>query len=259
MTAKQARYGQQVVVRRSKLFVFLPAAVLAVLGVIMAWDEVQTNLGKETASHWPWRLQALPVDTTGSLIIALGAAMLARAQFARSQRPLIGFTVLPCAETHVALGPDSWELRFFNGGPGIAKVVSVSHRLVLANATAVPDEPPWLTYEATVAAMAGIGMVYRRDYYLFRIGEGAPLPPVGRPGEGHLLFGIVTSRIPSLAVLDIRLHVADGVGDEHERVLQFLPHLPTSVRDAPAAPSVPERRGEEGAPALRVPDPASPA
>ncbi|NJC71146.1 hypothetical protein HC031_15705 [Planosporangium thailandense] len=241
-----AEYGQQKVIQRSRLFVVLPAAALVVLAVGLVWEIVRTNMDGSVVHRWPWGFSLLPIDTAATLVTAVGGLMLARAQYARTQRPSLGFSVdAKGANPEDAVGAEWWQLHIFNGGPGLGVVSLVEYRAQFRDGGRGHEgRGSWCSLSDVRTVLRDHGLEDQRDYYLVWLGKGAPLTPVQRARDGCLLATFNRRALGALAVFDIRLRVRDSVGDEHERVLQLVHHLPNAVAEALGKQR--QRTGDDG-------------
>jgi hypothetical protein len=209
--ANRARLAasEQRTIHRSPLFVWLPVFVVGLLCCNAIWEIVRLNIPTVSGMGWPYRLSLLPLDTTVSLGAAIGALGLARAQFAMTKRPSIGFALDPA---------DYWSLRLHNGGPGVAIISSIDYRLALLH-----DEPElvdmsnWIPAEEVRRVLLRHAFREGPDFQLRWLGSGAPLGVTARNDESLLLAKIGSRVVKRIAEFDVRVRVMDIVGDGHER------------------------------------------
>ncbi|MFI1225407.1 MULTISPECIES: hypothetical protein [unclassified Streptomyces] len=205
--------------RRSPLLFTAPLVLLAVLILILLWEAVRANVSPGARSDWPWRLQLLDMEALGSLLAVAAGAVLARAQYARTVRPYLGYRG-SWRKGLLAEGEPAWRVGILNGGQHIAVIDSWDCRVVLRGkpegATA-----PWVAVPDVVATLDAGGLTVGRDYQLIAFGQGFPL--VGTGGYETVPVGIFSQRfVGKVESLHVRVRVTDVVGDSHERVLDCM-------------------------------------
>ncbi|WP_274556568.1 hypothetical protein [Streptomyces spiramyceticus] len=57
---------------------------------MLVWEVVRSNLSPGAREDWPWKLELLDGQTLGSLIAVGAGVVFARAQYARTARPILG-------------------------------------------------------------------------------------------------------------------------------------------------------------------------
>ncbi|WP_307127781.1 hypothetical protein [Streptomyces sp. B1I3] len=202
-------------VRRSPLLFTAPLALLGVLTLILIWEAIRANVTAEARTEWPWRLQLLDVDALGSLLAVAAGAVLARAQYARTVRPYLGWRS-SWAKGHLQDDAPAWRVGILNGGQHIAAIESWDCQVVLAGASASGDAP-WVDVSEAVTELAAAGLAVAEDFQLVEFGAGFPL--VGTAGYETVLVGAFSRRfVESVDALYLRVRVTDVVGDSHERI-----------------------------------------
>lgn len=206
-------------VRRSPLLFTAPLVLLAVLILILLWEAVRANVSPGARDDWPWRLQLLDTEALGSLLAVAVGAVLARAQYARTVRPYLGWRG-SWRKGLLAEGEPAWRVGILNGGQHIAVIESWECRVVLRG-EAGAQAAPWVAVPDIVAALTAGGLSVGRDYQLISFGAGFPL--VGTGNHEPVPVGVFSRRcVERVDALHIRVRVTDVVGDSHERVLDCL-------------------------------------
>jgi len=145
---------QQRHVRRSPLLFTTPLVLLAVLALVLLWEITRGNVTGELSRQWPWRLQLMDTDALGSLLAVALAAVLGRAQYARTVRPALGWRSSWVPGVFVPDEP-AWEVGVLNGGPQHAVVERVEYQLVPHDG--VPGA--WTDHAGLLRDLAAMGLV----------------------------------------------------------------------------------------------------
>ncbi|MBK0371670.1 hypothetical protein I3215_01905 [Streptomyces sp. RB110-1] len=206
-------------VRRSPLLFTAPLVLLVLLVLILLWEAVRANVPPGAGDDWPWRLRLLDMEALGSLLAVATGAVLARAQYARTVRPYLGYRG-SWRKGLLAEGKPAWRVGILNGGQHIAVVDSWECRVVLRG---VSDEAsaPWAAVPDVVSTLTAAGLSAGRDYQLIAFGAGFPL--VGTGNYDTVPVGVFSQRcVERVESLHIRVRVTDVVGDSHERVLDCM-------------------------------------
>ncbi len=204
---------------RSPLLFAAPLVLLAVLTLILLWEAVRANVSPGARDDWPWRLQLLDMEALGSLLAVAVGAVLARAQYARTVRPYLGYRG-SWRKGLLVEGEPAWRVGILNCGQHIAVIESWECRVVPRGE---PDEAtaPWVAVPDAVATLTAGGLTVGRDYQLIAFGTGFPL--VGTGNYETVPVGIFSRRcVERVESLHVRVRVTDAVGDSHERVLDCL-------------------------------------
>ncbi|MDQ0699584.1 hypothetical protein [Streptomyces sp. W4I9-2] len=206
-------------VRRSPLLFTAPLVLLAVLILILFWEAVRANVSPGARGDWPWRLQLLDMEALGSLLAVAAGAVLARAQYARTVRPYLGWRG-SWRKGLLAEGKPAWRVGILNGSQHIAVIGSWECRVVLRG-EAGAGAAPWVAVPDVVATLTAGGLSVGRDYQLIAFGAGFPL--VGTGNYETVPVGVFSRRfVERVDALHVRVRVTDVVGDSHERVLDCL-------------------------------------
>lgn len=206
-------------VRRSPLLFTAPLVLLAVLILILFWESVRANVSPGARDDWPWRLQLLDMEALGSLLAVAAGAVLARAQYARTVRPYLGWRG-SWRKGLLAEGGPAWRVGILNGGQHIAVIESWECRVV-PRGEAGAGAAPWVSVTDVVATLTAGGLSVGRDYQLITFGAGFPL--VGTGNYETVPVGVFSRRfVERVDALHVRVRVTDVVGDSHERVLDCL-------------------------------------
>ncbi|WP_257141861.1 hypothetical protein [Streptomyces sp. sk226] len=205
--------------RRSPLLFTVPLALLALLVLILLWEAVRANVPPGAEDDWPWRLRLLDMEALGSLLAVATGAVLARAQYARTVRPYLGYRG-SWRKGLLGEGKPAWRVGILNAGQHTAVVDSWECRVVLRG---MSDEvsAPWAAVPDVVSTLTAAGLSAGRDYQLIAFGAGFPL--VGTGNYDTVPVGVFSQRcVERIESLHIRVRVTDVVGDSHERVLDCM-------------------------------------
>lgn len=203
-------------VRRSPLLSITPIVLLAVLTLVLLWEIVRANVTGEAARQWPWRLQLMDMNPLGSLLAVAVAGVLARAQYARTVRPALGWH---STWVRGELEPDerAWRVAVLNGGQHHAVVERVDYQCVARG-----GEPgPWTGHAGLIAELAAARFVHGKDFRMQLVGPGLPLSGLG--GQHIAEAGVFAQRfVDEIDALLMRVRVTDAVGDSHERRMDLM-------------------------------------
>ncbi|MFI1940091.1 hypothetical protein ACH44C_23420 [Streptomyces purpureus] len=206
-------------VRRSPLLFTVPLLLLVLLTLVLGWEIVRANMTEAARTHWPWRLQLLDMEPLGSLLAVAAGVVLARAQYARTVRPYLGWRG---AWTAGALGgtAPAWRVGLLNGGQYTAVVDDYDVRVVLKGEPD-PAATPWTDTAGATATLEGAGLAVGQDFTLVHFGPGFPLVSTG--AYETVLVGAFSQRcVETVEAVYVRVRVVDTVGDTHERILDCL-------------------------------------
>ncbi|MGW4373042.1 hypothetical protein ACWEJ7_05170 [Streptomyces albidoflavus] len=211
----------------------LPRVLLVATLADLVWEIVKANLDSPVREEWPWRLVLLDASTCAALVALLTGILVTRAQLSQTMRPVLTWSGF---EGHSTQLPDSRRtVTLANHGGGRAVVRSVAYR-IRATGADEEAEPPggeWLTWHQAVDALAALGLDRGGDFFLLHLGPGAAVRAAGAAAREDMEIAALNARaLDRLAALDVRVRVADVLGDLHERDLQC-------VRPRPQAPPDP--------------------
>ncbi|MFI6638620.1 hypothetical protein [Streptomyces sp. NPDC050504] len=223
----------QRVVHRSGLFSRLLLALVVLALLFFAYTVVRENLSARTVRDWPWRFRLMDLQSATAALIATSGAALARAQYARTVRPVLGHFGRTVADV-APEGRLAWACHLFNGAQDVATVTDMGYWVVFtssARAQGAEDASRWLSSQETDQLIVRRGLVAREDFWLDFIGTGRPIP-----GQGLMFLGWFTE--PALREVEtvyVRVRVIDRVGDTHERTIDLLKGVNRTPRypDAP--------------------------
>lgn len=205
-------------IRRSPLLFTAPLVMLGLLVLVLLWEAVRANIAPDTRAQWPWRLQVLDPEALGSLLAVAVGAVLARAQYARTVRPHLGWRAA-WEKGHLRGGVPAWRVGILNGGQHIAAVESCDCRVVLAGAG--PADSGWIGVPAAVRELTGAGLVVAEDFQMPELGPGFPLVATG--SYETVLVGAFSQRfVERVEAFYLRVRVTDIAGDSHERTGDLL-------------------------------------
>ncbi|MFF8914477.1 hypothetical protein ACF08M_14420 [Streptomyces sp. NPDC015032] len=223
--------GAQRRIRRSPLLFTTPLVLLGLLTALLVWEAIRVNTTAGARTEWPWRLQLIDAQVLGSLLAVSLGAVLARAQYARTVRPYLGWRAAWTTGLLAAEAP-AWRVGILNGGQHLAVIESWDTRVVMKGAEDAADAP-WSSVSGTVAELTEAGFVVGEDFRLIEFGAGFPLAgAVG--GHETVLLGVFSeSFVQQVQSLHVRVRVTDVVGDTHERTMDCMKGVGTD-RVAPA-------------------------
>ncbi|MFB6817398.1 hypothetical protein ACFCV8_22900 [Streptomyces sp. NPDC056347] len=212
--------GAQVRVRRSVLLFTVPLALLAVLTAVLVWESIRSNVTPGAQSQWPWRLHLMDTEVLGSLLALSLGVVLARAQYARTVRPHLGWRGIWVKGALVG-GAPAWRVGILNGGQYTAVIDSWNIRVVLKGEEDAPDGP-WKSVSGAAAELATAGFVAGVDFRLIEFGAGFPLMG-GVGGHETVLVGAFSEGFArQVESLYVRARVTDVAGDTHERITDCM-------------------------------------
>lgn len=209
MSAAQRR------IRRSPLLFTAPLVMLFLLFLVLVWESVRANIGPGAQDDWPWRLQLLDTEALGSLLAVAAGGVLARAQYARTVRPYLGWRGA-WVKGHLRGDAESWRVGVLNGGQHIAAIESCDFMVVMAG-TGDSSRLRWTGLFDAVAELTEAGLVVAEDFQFSEFGRGFPL--VGTGTYETVLVGAFSREfVARVDALYVRVRVTDVVGDTHERI-----------------------------------------
>ncbi|MFD0269039.1 hypothetical protein ACFVGY_21075 [Streptomyces sp. NPDC127106] len=237
-------YLEQRRIRRNPWLFTAPIVLLGALALILVWEAVRANLPEATRAHWPWRLQLMSEEPLASLLAIAAGAVLARAQYARTVRPVLGWRSA-FTEGDLAPGEPCWRVGLFNGGQHNVVLDRVDYRLVTA---AGPEREPgpdegWSGIAAVAEQLSAAGLRAGVDIRIASFGGGFPLVATGT--YETIEIGVFSKRfVDEVRSFQVRVQVEDSVGDSHERVVECL----RGAREAMVAPAgwtLPAQQGSQ--------------
>ncbi|MFE1403014.1 hypothetical protein [Streptomyces sp. NPDC058770] len=223
-------------IRRSPLLFALPMALLLLLVAVLGWETVRANVSAGARTEWPWRLQLLDGEALGSLLAVAAGAVLARAQYARTVRPYLGWRAA-WVTGEITRDVPAWRVGVMNGGQHLAVVESWDCRVVMRGARDLPDAP-WGSVPAACDELAGAGLVAGEDFRLIDFGAGFPL--VGAGSHETVLVGAFSENfVGRVESVYVRARITDVVGDTHERIMDCMKGV--RATEPPPADGTPRR------------------
>ncbi|MFE0651769.1 hypothetical protein ACFVZH_24585 [Streptomyces sp. NPDC059534] len=218
-------------VRRSPLLFTAPIVLLVLLTAVLGWEVVRANMTEAARAQWPWRLQLLDMEPLSSLLAVAAGAVLARAQYARTVRPLLGWRS-DWSAGHLRGDVPEWQVGLLNGGSHTAVVEEYACRVVLRGE---PESAatPWTDVRGVATTLTEAGLTAGEDFQLVMIGN---FPLVGTGSYETTMLGAFSRHfVDRVEALYLRVRVVDTVGDSHERILDALKGARSSVYQRPAA------------------------
>ncbi|MFF3651004.1 hypothetical protein ACFYXV_20495 [Streptomyces sp. NPDC002181] len=231
-------------IRRNRWLFTAPLVLLCLLGAVLVWEIVRGNVAEASRGDWPWRLQLMSPEPLASLLAVAAGAVLARAQYARTVRPALGWRAEFVAGRLPGPGKD-WSVGVLNGGQHNVVVDHVDYRLVLAGDPAgrPGEDDGWTSLTGVGERLTAAGLRATVDFRLVGMGAGYPLVATGT--YETVGVGVFSKRfIEEVRAFYMRIQVVDSVGDTHERIVQCL----EGAREAVVAPVEEEHPAEEAQP-----------
>ncbi|MET8954672.1 hypothetical protein ACWEO4_00095 [Streptomyces sp. NPDC004393] len=218
-------------VHRSPLLFTAPVVLLALLSLLMVWEMVRGNVSPQLRAQWPWRFSLLTPEALSNLLAVSLGFVFARAQYARTVRPIIGWSGHVSTSVRAMNSKFVWVVDIRNGGIHSAILENADYYVQPKGEHIAATDIPWQGYEEAVAALESLGLRIGKDFDLNPIGSGSPL---GVPSGER---GMYTARlsVPAISLLDnfyLRIRVIDAVGDTHERILHCLRGAEVEIRSA---------------------------
>lgn len=239
-------------IRRSRLFVALPAAITFLLGVILLWAIVRQNIGANHRAEWPFKLIILDVAPAASLLGVFGALIFARAQLARTMSPHFGYSWTDVKDEN---GEQRWELHFYNGGPGHARLTSIVYLIDFYETDDSRSEATWLMVGDLYQVLKGRRVNFE-DFDVAWIG-GAPLTPQSTARDGFRLVSANVKGLAAISRFEVRMEAIDPVGDLHRLHIRATARIPLrAVQDIEEHRARPQGRTVAPGDGDRVPPPA---
>ncbi|MEU9862344.1 hypothetical protein AB0D99_15890 [Streptomyces sp. NPDC047971] len=203
-------------VRRSPLLYTAPIVLLLLLTAVLGWEIVRANMTEEARTDWPWRLQLLDMEPLGSLLAVAAAAVLGRAQYARTVRPYLGLRA-DWASGNLRAGADEWRVGLLNGGQHTAVIERYECGVVLAGES---TPVAWTDVAGAVDRLTAAGLTVKEDFQIVSFGR---FPLVGTGSYDTLTVASFSRRfVAEVDAFFIRVRVVDTVGDSHERTMNCL-------------------------------------
>ncbi|WP_405012622.1 hypothetical protein [Kitasatospora sp. NBC_01539] len=207
----------QRVVKRSGWFARLPLGLVAVSMLLLVHNLVRKNLAHPAGI---WRIELLDTQAAVAVVLASAGAVLARAQYARTVRPALGWS----GRVAAGLAPDGrlvWTCHVVNGSQDVAVVAGIDYRLAFtlaARSDGAPASTRWLSQEEVSAVLTARGLPAEGDFMLSLIAPGRPISV-----QGLMFVGWFTEKaMAEIENVFLRVQVVDRVGDTHERVMALM-------------------------------------
>ncbi|MFD3660513.1 hypothetical protein ACFWVF_07900 [Streptomyces sp. NPDC058659] len=217
-------------VRRSPLLFTAPIVLLVLLTLVLGWEVVRANMSAEARAEWPWRLQVLDMEPLGSLLAVAAGAVLARAQYARTVRPFLGWRS-DWSTGSLRGGVPEWQVGLLNGGSHTV-MVEEYECLVVLRGEPESAAAPWADVQGAAAVLTAAGLTAGEDFQLVMMGN---FPLVGTGSYETTMLGAFSQRfVDRVEALYLRVRVVDTVGDSHERILDALKGARSSAYQRPA-------------------------
>lgn len=161
--------------------------------------------------------QLLDVQSATAASLGTTGAALARGQYARAVRPIIGWFARVTAEAAPG-GRLAWICYLVNGAQDACIVANVGYQVVFSNENASSSSNRWQSMEEVASAIEARGLARRSDFHFNLIRPGRPIAADGR----IYVAWFTEAAMAEIRDVYMRLQVVDRVGDMHERVLVLL-------------------------------------
>lgn len=208
---------------RNTIFFALPLALFGISALLLIWSVLRLNIPTTFRTEWPWRLQLLDVQSATTVAAITGGLIFARAQYATSVRPMIGWTGR-VVEAKELPGELIWLVRIFNSATAPVVVNSLSYHVILK---ASPSrvvlggyEPPWLSRTEAIETINMAGLRLEDDYDLRYIGSGYPLSASNQDSGWIARFN--QESFQAIKDVIIRVVVVDQAGDTYQRMIYCM-------------------------------------
>ncbi|MDC0765554.1 hypothetical protein [Streptomyces sp. HD] len=220
-------------IRRSPLLYTTPFALVAVLISMAIWEITRGNLSPDSRGHWPWRFSLFTQEALSSLLAVAIGFVFARAQYARTVRPIVGWNGYVSKDNRAMSSRLVWVVRVRNGGMHSAILESVDYHVQPKGEQIPAADIQWTGFEAAIARLESLGLRIGKDFDLNALGPGSPLTVAGEHPGVH----VARLSVAAISLLDnlyIRVRVIDAVGDTHERIVHCLRAAEVEMRSARA-------------------------
>jgi hypothetical protein len=221
----------QRVVRRSAWFARFPVGIVALSLLLLLHTLIRQNQSHPTGL---WKYQLLDVQAAVAAVLASVGAVLARAQYARTIRPALGWFGRVAAD----IAPDgrlAWTCHVLNGAQDVAVTTSIEYRVTFtpaAKAEGAADFTRWSGWQEAADALRARGLTEDKDFQLDHIGAGRPIP-----AQGLMFVGWFTEKaLADIENISVRLRAVDRAGDTHERVMALMKGVVRVPRHPGASP-----------------------
>ncbi|GII28786.1 hypothetical protein [Planotetraspora mira] len=229
-------FGAQRTIRRSRLFFVFPVIAIAIFAFNLIWEVVRHNMDQKSLTSWPFRFSMVDTSTTANILVLATGLLIARLQYARVLRPVIGFSI-DDADGLFKPDSDQWRFWLFNAGPGTVVVERFEYYVEFkgdedAGRLDMNDSRSWVPLAVVNDQLRSRGLKDGEDYFLRWNTKGAPVPPASSYKEGGRFAWFTIRGLAELERFDVRIQVMDGLGDIHERTFPFMHRLPSVTEDA---------------------------
>jgi hypothetical protein len=189
--------------------------------MLLLWAIIRQNLPASLISGWPWKIQLLDIQSASTAATITGGLILARAQYANTVRPMIGWTgnhvdVAGYAEKAI------WLVTVGNGCATPAYFQAEAYRVLLkthGNSKPADDAPQWMTRDDAIGLLSTAGLRLKVDYDLNYLGPAFPISISSQDCTLAIFTARATEAVDDVLV---RVRAQDLVGDVHERIIYCL-------------------------------------
>lgn len=208
-------------VHRNFLYAVVPVILFGLSAVLLAWSILRLNLPVRFLSKWPWRIQLLDVQSAATVATITGGLIFARAQYATSVRPMIGWTGR-VVKTRGFSSRLVRVVRLVNGSTFPAVFHAPSYRVILKidHGRQRQEEELWISRTGAIELLDAAGLHYKYDYDLKDFGPRFPMSNSSQDVGVLALFSI-----KAMAVIDellIMIQATDQAGDTHQRIIYCM-------------------------------------
>jgi len=185
----------------------LLAALLTLHGI---WTDWRVAPGTEALVPWVLKRKLLTINEGLTIVIALGAVLIAHRQFVYAARPYLHWTTV---ETDLQQG--MWRAILKNAGTGLAVIRSAAYAVNFESPGGRLDG----TYEEILDELSRRGVSLDADFKLVRFSDGSTLAG----GDQVVALEAAVDRLSGIDGIDIRFTYEGVLGDSFEMHARLLP------------------------------------
>ncbi|GAA4580303.1 hypothetical protein GCM10023194_08300 [Planotetraspora phitsanulokensis] len=204
---------------------------IATFALNLIWEVARRNMDQRLLMSWPFKFSIVDTSTTANILALATGLLIARLQYARVLRPVIGFAI---DDADALFKPDSdrWRFWLYNAGSGTAVVERFEYYVRFrgdsdAGQLDRDHSGNWVPLAVINDQLRSRGLKDGEDYFLRWSTKGAPVPSA----SGYVAWFTIRG-LAELERFDVRIQVVDGLGDIHERTFPFMHRLPSVTEDA---------------------------
>ncbi len=207
--------------KRNKWFFVTPMLFFTLAFIFLTWAVIRLNLPPSVLSRWPWKVQILDVQSATTALTITGGLILARAQYANTVKPMIGW-LGAVEQTTAYSNRHIWPVDLINGCSTPAYFRADGYFLLLKARQVTDFEESnvnWVTRDDIIAFLETMDVRHGLDYELNYLGPSLPLS-LSSPIFRLALF--TPKAMHAIDDLLILVRAKDLVGDVHERIIYCM-------------------------------------